>query len=244
MQAVQQNKDRPMIARTRAHFDQEIHLLQDKMLEMATCADMMLASAVEGLMTGDTELIREVVRRDDIVDALDIEIEDKCLSLIATQQPVARDLRVIGTALKVITDIERIGDYAVDIAKIGRRMVRSHEIYRPLVDLPRLTQLTRDMLHDSLQAFVNHDLDLVRRVINDDDAVDRLYHQMRDDLTLHILRDDTHKYIALSILFAAKYLERASDHVVNISERVAFIETGRLRPLLPDPFPVFDETLD
>ncbi len=220
-----------MVARTRAHFDQEIHTLQNTMLEMATCADWMLSAAVEALMTGDAEAIRSVVLRDNVVDDFDIVIESKCLSLIATQQPVARDLRVIGTALKVITDIERIGDYAVDIAKIGRRMVRSHELYRPLVDLPLLARLTRDMLHDALQAFVNHDLDLVRKVIDDDDAVDKLYHQMRDDLTIHILSAGPHKYAALSSLFAAKYLERASDHVVNIAERVNFIETGEARKL-------------
>lgn len=226
-----------MQTRTRAHFDQEIHALQNKMLEMATCADWMLSAAVDALMTGDAEVIRSVVLRDDVVDDLDVMIETKCLSLIATQQPVARDLRVIGTALKVITDIERIGDYAVDIAKIGRRMVRSHELYRPLVDLPLLAQLTRDMLHDALQAFVNHDLELVQKVISDDDAVDRLYHQMRDDLTQHILDAGPHKYAALSSLFAAKYLERASDHVVNIAERVCFIETGELRQLSAVPPP-------
>ena len=220
-----------MQTRTRAHFDQEIHALQNQMLEMATCADWMLSAAVDALMTGDAAVIRSVVLRDDVVDDLDITIEAQCLSLIATRQPVARDLRVIGAALKVITDIERIGDYAVDIAKIGRRMVRSHELYRPLVDLPLLAQLTRDMLHDALQAFVNLDLELVKKVISDDDAVDRLYHQMRDDLTHHILSEGPHKYAALSSLFAAKYLERASDHVVNIAERVCFIETGELRQL-------------
>ena len=220
-----------MSLRTRAHFDNEIRLLQNKMLEMATCADWMLAASIDALISGDSEAIRDVVRRDHVVDDFDIEIEAKCLSLIATQQPVAHDLRVIGTALKVITDIERIGDYAVDIAKIGRRMVRAHELYRPLVDLPLLAHLTRTMLHDALQAFVHHDLELVKKVVNDDDAVDRLYHQMRDDLTQHILHVGPHKYAALSILFAAKYLERASDHVVNIAERVNFIETGEIRQL-------------
>ena len=220
-----------MLTRTRAHFDQEIHALQNQMLEMATCADWMLSAAVDAMMSGDADAIRSVVLRDNVVDDFDVEIENKCLSLIATQQPVARDLRIIGTALKVITDIERIGDYAVDIAKIGRRMVRAHELYRPLVDLPLLARLTRDMLHDALQAFVNHDSELVKKVISDDDAVDKLYHQMRDDLTIHILSAGPHKYAALSSLFAAKYLERASDHVVNIAERVNFIETGELRQL-------------
>lgn len=216
---------------TQVCFDDEISLLQDKMLEMATCADTMVWQAVEALMTGDMALVNEVVRRDDTVDRLDIEIESRCLTLIAAHQPVARDLRVIGTALKVITDIERIGDYAVDIAKIARRLMRSEEFYYPLVDLPLLTQLSRTMLHDALRAFIHHDLAQVQAVIEADDAVDKLYHQMRERLT-DVLKNDPHRSVlALNVMFAAKYLERISDHVVNIAERVCFIETGTLKEI-------------
>jgi len=214
---------------TRGRFDEEIRTLQERILEMATCTDMMLALAIESLITGDVAMVKDVIRRDNTVDQLDIDIESKCLRLIATEQPVARDLRIIGTALKVITDIERIGDYAVDIAKIGRRMVRAQEIYRPLVDLPRLANLSRAMLNDALQAFVNHDLILVDKVIRDDDAVDALYHQMRDQLSQMIVQEPTRGLLALNVLFAAKYLERVSDHVVNMAERVCFIETGELK---------------
>lgn len=213
---------------TRTRFEQDIKTLQEKILEMATCADMMAAAAVEGLITADLDLLENVIERDDLVDILDLEIESKCLHLIATQQPKDHDLRIIGTALKVITDIERIGDYAVDIAKIGRRLASSQELYRPVVDLPHLTSLSRNMLNDALNAFVHHDLDLVAKVINDDDAVDSLYHQMRDTLMQSIMADNTHSYLMVNLLFAAKYLERISDHVVNIAERVSFIETGIL----------------
>src|SRR5579883_3343209 len=173
----------------RAHFEAELNSLRETMLEMATCADNMLAQAVEALISGNIELVQKVIAQDDTVDRYDIEIESKCLRLIATQQPVARDLRVIGTALKVITDIERIGDYAVDIAKIGRRLVRAQEIYRPLVDIPRLAHLSRAMLHDALQAFIHHDLKLVEKVIADDDAVDKLYHSMRAQLTQTLVQE-------------------------------------------------------
>lgn len=213
---------------TRTRFEHELAMLQEKILEMATCADSMVASAVDGLIRGDLETIESVIFRDDSVDILDLEIESQCLHLIATQQPIGEDLRVIGTALKVITDIERIGDYAVDIAKIGRRLIRAAELYFPLVDLPYITQLSRNMLHDALQAFVHHDLDLVAKVIRDDDAVDTLYHQMRDDLTQTMMQDNSRSYLCVSLLFAAKYLERISDHIVNIAERVSFIETGVL----------------
>jgi phosphate transport system protein len=228
---------------TRAHFDTELSALRDKMLEMATCADNMVALSVEALETGDLELVHEVIQRDDTVDQLDLDIEARCLRLIATQQPVARDLRIIGTALKVITDIERIGDYAVDIAKIGRRLVRAHEMYHPLVDLPRLTQLSRVMLHDALQAFIHHDLDLVDRVIRSDDAVDALYHSMRTRLTHLLAEDPAHSLLALNTLFAAKYIERISDHVVNIAERVCFIETGDLKHMSPTAAMRDDQTV-
>jgi phosphate transport system protein len=224
-------------------FEQQINALQEKMLEMATFADAMLESAIETLMTGDLDKIKEVIRRDDVVDSLDLQIENTCLLLIATQQPVARDLRVIGTALKAIADIERIGDYAVDIAKIGRRLARAHEIYRPLVDIPRLGQLTRAMLHDALQAFVHHDLDLVGKVILDDDAVDQLYHQMRSHLTEIITTEPGHSFLALNLLFAAKYMERVCDHVVNIAERVCFIETGELKQLAARHTPTSEEAV-
>lgn len=214
---------------TRANFDTEIRALQEKILEMATCADTMLGSAIDALIYGDIDLATSVVRQDDTVDQLDLDIERHSLLLIATQQPVARDLRIIGTAIKVITDIERIADYAVDIAKIGRRLARAEELYRPLVDIPLLSQKSRSMLHDALQAFVHQDLELVEKVIRDDDAVDDLFHQMRTQLTELMQREPARSLLALNVLFAAKYLERVSDHVVNIAERVSFIETGELK---------------
>ena len=213
---------------SRERFDQDIQALQEQILEMATCAEAMVSLAVEGLIAGELEKLESVIRLDDTVDALDLEIEHQCLHLIATQQPKDADLRIIGTALKVITDIERIGDYAVDIAKIGRRLVRGQQLYHPLIDLPLLAQLSQTMLHEALQAFVHHDLALVEKVIGDDDAVDNLYHQMRDTLMQSMMQDNTHNYLTVNLLFAAKYMERIGDHVVNIAERVSFIETGFL----------------
>lgn len=196
---------------------------------MATCADEILSRAVQALIEGDMRLAAAVIAQDDIVDQYDVDIEYKCLILIAQEQPVARDLRVIGTALKVITDIERIGDYAVDIAHIAQRLARAEEFYRPIVDLPRLTELTRKMLYDALQAFVHHNLDLVDKVIRDDDAVDDLYRLIRNQITQIMATEHGRGLLALNVMFAAKYLERVSDHIVNIAERVAFIETGDLK---------------
>ena len=231
-----------MMTPIRSHFDYELKSLQESMLEMATCADTMLRNAVDALTTGDPRLVSEVIQRDEIIDRFDIEIENRCLMLIATQQPVARDLRVIGTALKVITDIERIGDYAVDIAKIARRLNRAQSLYSPLVDIPRLGEMARAMLYNALQAFVHQDLELVHKVVRDDDDVDRLYHQIRDDLTVRMLNESSRSYLALNLLFAAKYLERVGDHVVNIAERVHFIETGFLHQLSPSHSPLLEKS--
>ncbi len=213
---------------TEAPFKGEIGRLQDRILEMATCADHMVALAIESLITGNLALVKEVLKRDDTVDRLDLDIERQCLTIIATRSLADRDLRIIGTALKISTDIERIGDYAVDIAKIGRRIVKAQDMYRPLVDLPRLAQLSRNMLHDALRAFIDQDLVLVEQVIAADDAVDKLYHQIRNTLTHTLTQEPARGLVALNVMFAAKYLERISDHVVNIAERVNFIETGCL----------------
>jgi phosphate transport system protein len=179
------------------------------MLEMATCADHMLTAAIQALMDGDLAAIKEIVRQDDTVDRLDLDIESHCLRLIAAYQPVAQDLRLIGSALKVIADIERIGDYAVDIAKIGRRLSRAQELYRPLVDIPRLAHLSRAMLHDALHAFrhpgpgsggQSHPGRRCGRPSLSPDA--RYAHPG------HSTGIRRASYLALNLMFAAKYLER------------------------------------
>jgi phosphate transport system protein len=223
-----------------ASLQEEIRLLQENLLEMATCADTMVASAVESLMTGDLELMQNVVQRDDTVDRFDLDIESRCLRLIAEHQPVSRDLRMIGSALKVSTDIERIADYAVDIAQIGRRLAQVQVIYRPLVDFPRLSRLSRAMLYDALKAFIDHDLILVNAVIQADDAVDALYHEMRIRLTDILTRDTRRSMLALNLLLAANCMERIGDHVVNIAERVCFIATGQPKPKVAAATPTVD----
>jgi phosphate transport system protein len=159
---------------------------------------------------------------------MDADIEARCLRLLALQQPLASDLRFIGATLKVITDIERIGDHAVDIAKVARRMNDEALFYKPLVDIPRLGEMSGAMLHDALEAFVHHDLARVEQVIASDDAVDSLYRSMRADLRATMQRDPSSVVAASHLLFVAHYLERICDHCTNIAERVAFMETGRV----------------
>lgn len=215
---------------TRSQFEVELQSLRNRLLEMGSEVDRMLELAIRALTEQDIELAQDIIRSDDAVDRTDVEIELMCMRLIALQQPVARDLRLIGTALKAIADLERVGDYAVDIAKIGRRIAK-RSFYKPLIDIPHLAELVRQMLRDMLTAFVNHDLGLADKVIQNDDQVDTLFHQQRDYLIERMQQDSSIVYLATYVLFAAKYLERAADHIVNVAERLHYIETGELHPL-------------
>jgi phosphate transport system protein len=211
---------------TRQHFDEDLDTLRRRLLEMGTSAEELVRDAITALTQQDMALAATIIPRDDAVDRMELEIEALCLRLMARQQPLASDLRLIGTALKAVTDIERIGDHAVDIARIAQRM--SHEmLYKPLVDIPRMGEMARQMLHDSLEAFIHHDLDLVEAVIAFDDQLDDLYARMQRDLQAVMRRDPASVSQASYLLFVAHYLERIGDHCTNIAERVAFLKTGR-----------------
>jgi phosphate transport system protein len=215
---------------TRTQFEVELEELRRRLLEMGSAADRMVADAMQALQEQNITLAESVISGDDRIDDLDLAIEAHCMRLIALQAPVGRDLRLVGTALKAITDLERIGDHAVDIAKVARKLARD-TFYKPLVDLPRMADAVRSMLRDALSAFVNHDLDLVEKVTNADDEVDRLFHELRDELHAVMRRDPNLVVQASYLLFVAHYLERIADHTVNIAERVCYVETGRLSQL-------------
>lgn len=213
---------------TRQRFDGELEELRARLLEMGAVTEEIVRDAIIALTTQNMALAATIIPRDDAVDRMDLEIEAMCLRLMARQQPLAADLRLVGTALKVITDIERIGDHAVDIAKVSQRMGREM-LYKPLVDIPRMGEMARAMLHDAMEAFIHHDLRLVEYVLHSDDAVDALYARMRKELQEVMQRDPTSVMQASHLLFVAHYIERMCDHCCNIAERVAFMETGRLR---------------
>ena len=215
---------------TRTHFEEELKSLRHLLLNMGSQVDQMVAQAVDALIDQDAALAEKVMASDDLVDDMDIQIESGCMRLIALQQPIAYDLRLIGTMLKVITDIERIGDHAVDIAKVARKLSRD-SFYKPLVDLPRMAFRVRQMLRDALAAFVNHDLELVETVSASDDEVDDLFHQIRSELHIAMQSEPSLVVQASYLLFVAHYLERIADHSVNIAERVHYVETGSLDQL-------------
>jgi len=216
---------------TRASFDEELTRLRGYVQSMGTVLDAMLEDAVRAVTEQEETLTTATIAAEDEIDRLDSLVEQTCLRLIALQQPVASDLREIGTAYKIVTDLERVGDYAVDIAKIGRRIHRRGLAYKPVVDLPRMAGLVRAMLKDVLTAYVNHDLQLVDRVVAADDVVDDVYHQYRD-YTIEAMRQDTSLvYLGTFVVLATKYLERVGDHIVNVAERLHYLVTGELVPL-------------
>ncbi len=217
---------------TRRHqFLEELRHLQAKLIEMTERTDTMLEGALDSLLTGDLVKAKAVVRQDRAVNALDIEIENRCLTLIALQGPVEQDLRIIGTALKAITDIERIADYAVDIAKAGRRLTRANLPYPSLIDIPGLFGMTRQMLKQAAHALTTQNLDEVFEVIRFDNRVDQQYLEMRDTLMNLLHEDNSQSVTILNLMFIITYLERACDHIVSIAARVHFLITGEfLRP--------------
>jgi len=218
--------------RIRQAFDEQLQQLGQRLLEMGTFVEAMLDKAVRALAEQDVNLAREVISADDTADEMDLQIEQDCIRLLALQQPMARDLRTIGTVMKVIADVERIGDYSVDIARTAIRLAAT-EYFKPLVDIPKMAQMARNMLRKSLEALVGRDLDLVAQVVEKDDEVDKMWWSLLAELEEIMEQHPEVVRQAIALLLVARYLERIADHVVNIAERVAYMETGRLEVLAP-----------
>lgn len=216
--------------RTRQAFDEQLEELEGRLVEMGRFVEAMLEKAVGALSEQDEELAREVIAADDTADAMDLAIEQHCMRLLALQQPMSRDLRTIGTVMKVIADVERIGDYSVDIAKTAIKLA-DEKYFRPLQDIPRMTEMVRHMLREALEALVAHDLERVARVIDCDDAVDKLWYKVLEDVERVMQERPEVVPQAVALVLVARYLERIADHTVNIAERVAYMETGRLETL-------------
>lgn len=211
----------------RKSFDQELAGLERKLLEMSSIVEAMIHEAVQSLAIQDLELAQKVIDRDTIVDGMEIAIEEDCMKLLALQSPLAADLRVVGTILKVVTDLERMADHAVNIAEITVR-IGDEPLIKPLIDIPRMAEMAQKMVKDSLDAFVRRDVELSKGVIRRDDEVDRLYSMLFDELIgLVLAGEDVRRATqAINLLFAARYLERVADHATNISERIVYMVTG------------------
>jgi len=214
----------------RHSFEEDIRELEQELLSMGGVVEDMLSKAVQALVNRDRLLADEAIAMDDIADSYNVNIETRCLRLLALQQPMARDLRTIAAAMKIITDIERMGDYAVDIAKTAR-FLADQTPYKPLVDIPEMAEIVQRMLREVLEAFVSRDLGLVEKMVSDDDVVDKMAHDLHEELADAIERNPTITRQALRLLLITRYLERIADHITNVGERVYYMETGELKEL-------------
>jgi phosphate transport system protein len=211
---------------TSKHYDQQLRLLKDKLLLMSHQAEQMIADAIKALVDRRPTLAEEVITRDDTLDHLEVEIDTLCYEILALEQPVARDLRFIATALKIVRDIERIGDTAVNIAERARELIQEPELKR-LIALPLMAEAAQRILKESLDAFVNEDAEEAERVIESDRPIDDLYEQIFRELLTYMIEDTRNISRAIKLIFIAKHLERVGDHSANIAEMVVFMVKGQ-----------------
>lgn len=209
----------------RNKFEKELELLNNDLIEMGNLIESSIEAAVTALIEQNIELAKRVVEGDREVNDKEKEIEARCLKLLLQQQPVAKDLRLISSALKMITDMERIGDQASDISEITIRLANQKYI-KELVHIPQMAQECIKMVRESIDAFVKMDLELVDKVISYDDNVDNLFAIIKDELVGHIRSNIEHSEQAIDLLMIAKYFERIGDHSQNIAEWVYFAITG------------------
>jgi phosphate transport system protein len=209
------------------HFVHEIEALKEQLLRMGGRAEAIVLKAVEALRRRDEVLSREVFADDRQVDQLELDIDARCVGLLALQQPMAGDLRFITAALKISNDLERVGDHAVNIAGSAVRLAREPEL-KPLVDITQMAELSSGMLHEALDAFVRRDSDAARRLCLRDDEVDQLNRQVFRDLLAFIREDPTTAPRAMELILVARNLERVADLATNVAEEVVFIAEARV----------------
>lgn len=209
----------------RNHFDTQLQQLNLDLIKMGGAIEEAIEKAVEALVKRDLKLAQEAVDFDSVIDDMERGIERRCLKLLLQQQPVASDLRKISSALKMITDMERIGDQAADISEITQRMFRENYAYE-LKHIPQMAEATIKMVKNSIDAYVNNDLDLANAVIKEDDTVDALFNVVKNNLIKQIGENKDYGEEAIDLMMVAKYFERIGDHAVNIAEWVIFSITG------------------
>ncbi|HTD25942.1 MAG TPA: phosphate signaling complex protein PhoU [Candidatus Elarobacter sp.] len=207
-------------------FEEQLGQLRTAVLEMGGLVEEQIGQAVRALIQRDEALARATIERDHTVNRFDVEIDDLSLKLLALRQPAARDLRLITTALKITTDLERIGDMATHIAERAIELAGELPI-KPYIDIPRMADVARDMLRRSLDAFVREDTELALGVCLADDMIDQLHEQLFRELLSYMVENPATVSRAMRLLFVSKYLERVGDHATNIAEMVIFMVKGR-----------------
>lgn len=212
---------------TRETFDEQLKALEQSILDMGRLVDAAIDLSVDALAKRDIDLSRGVIRDDEIINQAQQDIEERCLVLIATQQPLASDLRVIFAIAHIATELERMADHAKGIGQIGV-MMGPREPLKPLVDIPRMASKARWLLEKELEAFVNRDVELARSLGAEDDEVDRLYDQVFRELLIFMMDDPRTITRATYLLWVAHNLERIADRATNIGERVVFLVRGEV----------------
>ena len=208
------------------HFQEELEQLKTRLLEMGGLAEEQVRLSVKALMERDRELVALALHGDEPINKLHIEIDGRCFTLLALHQPMAVDLRSIVAAVKINTDLERVGDLAINIAEAARRYAQ-HAPVKKLIDIPRMATIAQTMLRDSLDAFVRRDTDLAQRVLNEDDKLDALKTQIFRELLTYMLQDPGTIEAALDLILISRHLERIGDHATNIAEDVIFMVSAR-----------------
>lgn len=209
----------------RSFFDQELNILNNQLIKMGSLVELLIEDAIRSLITRDAKLAKSIIVRDDEVDAMEKSIESRCLQLLLRHHPVAGDLRLISSILKMITDLERIGDQAQDIAEISLLLI-DEKFIKDLTHIPQMGEATKKMLTNSIDAFVNRDQKLAHEVIAYDDTVDNLFDIIKEEVIELINQDKENGDQSINFLMIAKYLERIGDHAENIAEWVIFSITG------------------
>ncbi|MDD3678159.1 MAG: phosphate signaling complex protein PhoU [Dehalococcoidales bacterium] len=214
----------------RTDFNRRLREIQDDILIMGSMVEAAIITSIKALKERDIDIAKQLISDDALINRKRFEIEEKCIKLIATQQPLAGDLRTIISVLNILTELERIGDYAAGISKIVL-MIGNEEHLKPLIDIPRMADKTTLMLRKSLDAFIKQDADKARAVIAEDDDVDNLYDQVFRELLTFMIEDPRTITRATRLIWAAHNLERSADRVTNICERIIYIVTGKMEEL-------------
>jgi phosphate transport system protein len=209
------------------HFHEELEALKQTLLAMGGLVEDQIRRVMTALLERDSEVAREVIERDRQVNAYDVEVDEKCVELLALHQPAAGDLRFVTTAMKIVTDLERIGDQAVNIAQRALELNREPQL-KPYIDLPRMAERAQRMVKESLDAFVARDTDLARRVCGEDAAVDALKEQIFRELLTFMMGDTTTIPRAIRLILISRFLERVADHATNIAEMVIYMVESKM----------------
>lgn len=208
-------------------FEEELKNLKEKILKMGSLVEEAIHKSIRALVERDDELARDVIKNDHLINAFDVEIDEECIRLIALRQPKAGDLRFITTAMKITTDLERIGDLAEDIAERTLELNQEPPL-KPYIDIPRMAEIARGMLIDVLDALMRKDATVAYDVIRRDDEVDNLTIQIFNELLFFMIQDPKTVTRAVKITYVSKYLERIADHATNIAEMVIYMVEGKM----------------